>query len=702
MMYGVHLVAGQPFVSRQLLLDYVPKNTVNAWRLSPRIVKANVAGQLHFQYATLPRGSRAKLPFADVASAREAAQKADLERQQLTTALAANELSNQLRHAHEAGVKEFYKVHLAACGPDRAFQYAQQHSLWAKLLELRPAHSVAQLFEAYKLVEPDGYTSAASLSNALRRAVKVGLATFVRHGNEGNQNAKTALPEHEYWVRMLASMGRGFEAPFIFERVNLACRECGVRPLGSMSWVKHYLARPDVRADIDAYRYGASYARQQQPFLTLQTALHANDQWQIDGWTVPFYHLVKRQNRQGQTVSGWDKLTVFVVRDAHSRRALGYAFGASENTALIMEALRHAVERSGRLPAEIVSDNHSFNQTQEADNFKRQLLARGTEWTVTMNPQYKSIAERYFEHFDTVHCKPVTGWAGGSPRNRKRNARPTEEQRAELLKTAYCLSADEVKNLVARLLEEFNERPLAVLGNVSPAAAYARSEHPHAPEADAADVMHLFWKTTRCQVRQGIVTLTKGGEKHRFYLPGGDVSRRWYRQEVLVRYDDDYATAYLFDPVTEALICKCGRQQPTHGAKVNQTPADMSRLAEHKHRLQLNQQASRHANEALQQDVDERHGELPYELLNPLTSPKHILLSAEGDYEVSQVLKRVGVNAATLPDRRAPDPLKGTVFSHAARAGRVSLAGGVGRVGRPFTAAGSLAVLSQEPPDDND
>ena len=498
------------------------------------------------EYGSIPAATRTKYKLPDEARLLKQCQvrEAVLEtaRTQAQRALNTESVEEQLRQAHGRGVSSYFKLYLEECGPDRAFTYAQQHSLWAKLLELRPHHTTAALFEAYQLMQPAGYASPASFGNALRRAAKTGLATFVRHGNEGNQNAKTALPEHEHWVRVLASMGRGFEAPYIFEQVNLACKGCGVRPLGSVSWVKSYLARPDVRADIDAYRYGESYARQQRPFLTLQTALFANDQWQIDGWTVPFYHLVKRQNRQGHTVNGWEKLTLFVVRDAHSRRAVGYSFGASENTVLIMEALRHAVERTGRVPAEIVSDNHSFNQTQEAENFKQQLLARGTEWTTTSNPQYKSIAERYFEHFDTVHCKPVAGWFGGSPTNRKRNARPTPEQRAELLKTAHCYTADEVKQLGARLLEQFNAAPLNALNGLSPNEAYSRSEQPNAPAADAADVMHLFWKTTRCQVRQGMVTLTKGGNKYRFYLPGGDVSRRWYRQEVLVRYDDDYET----------------------------------------------------------------------------------------------------------------------------------------------------------------
>jgi transposase InsO family protein len=701
---GIKILNGVPYASRCLLINRgVSADTAKYWaKPAAGVERIELGGATYYRYESLPIRTRRKLPWLDAPALLQAVEDADRHALGVADAVEVYNLSQQLRRAAEKDVKNFYKLYLSQCGHERAMHYGRQHSFWAKLLEVRPRYTVAQLFEAYKLVEPDGYSSENSLGNALRHAKKVGLEKFVRHGNEGNQHAKTTLPEHEHWVRVLVSMGRGFEAPYIFREVNKACLAAGVRPLGSVSWVTHYLNRPEVRADIDAYRYGTSYARQQQPFLTMQTALFANDQWQIDGWTVPFYHLVKRVNRKGQTVSGWEKLTVFVVRDAHSRRALGYSFGATENTALIMEALRHAVERSGRLPAEIVSDNHSFNETQEAANFKDLLLARGTEWTKTSNPQYKSIVERYFEHFDTVHCKAVTGWAGGSPRNRKRNARPTDEQKTELLKPANCLSADQVKNLVARLLEEFNETPLAVLGNVSPAAAYARSEQPNAPQADAADVMRLFWKTTRCQVRQGIVTLERSGEKHRYYLPAGDTFRRWYRQEVEVRYDDDYATAYLFDPATGALICECGKQQPTHGAKANQTPADMARLAEHKQRQQLNQQASRRANEVLRDEVDERHGEQPYELLNPVTTPKEILLSAEAEYEVGQVLKRAGVSLATLPDRPQLDPLKGTVYSRAARAPRSSQAGGLGRVGQAFSAPGSLAVLSQQQPDEDE
>ncbi len=629
--------------------------------------------QVLIEYATIPSTTRRlyNLPSVEeLWSIYHKNQKETILTDRLATVeIEAASLAAQLKEATGKKLHVYYKQY-QHLGHARAVAYGEQHSLWARLLELRPQHTVADLFTAYHLVEPNGYKSADSFGNALRRAATVGLEKFVRHGNEGNTNARTALLEHEYWVRLIASQGRGFEAPYIFNKVNELCRACEVRPLGSVSWVKHYLARPDVRADIDAYRYGAAYGRAQQPYLTLQTALHANDQWQIDGWQIPIYYLVKRRNKHGQQVNGYKKLTAVVVRDAHSRRAVGYAFGESENTALILQALRHAVQRTGRLPAEIVSDNHSFHETQEAGNFKELLRARGTTWTVTSNPQYKSLVERGFLDFEERFCKNVQGWTGSSPRNRKTNAKLKPEQREELLKTANCPDANTVTALVARLLEKFNESPLNALRGATPNDAYTASEQPHAPQADDTDVLHLFWKTTRLKVGRGMVILTSGGERYRFYLPGGDTYRRTYQQEVTVRYDDDLATVYLFDVATDALICQCGRQAPTHGALVNQGPADMSTLAKHGHRLKANKEASRRKNEELADYTDERHGEAPYEALNPISAPKDVYLSAQAEYEVGQLLKEAGVNVATLPERAQSDPLKGTPFSSAARAKR--------------------------------
>ncbi len=605
---------------------------------------------------------------------------------------AAYQLSEELRRVRDKDVRGYYKQYLAAYGHERAMRYGEQHSLWARLVELRqqkPRVTVAALFPAYNYLQPGDYKSAASFGNALRAAIAHAgnLAQFIRHGNEGNKNASNHTAEHELLIRKLASQGRGYDAAYIFKKANQVCELEGWPQMEDASWVRKYLARPDVKADIGAYRYGDSYARTQLPYLRMETALYANDQWQIDGWEIPFYYIVKVE-KDGKIRWSYQKLKIVAVLDAHSNKLVGYAFGKQENTDVIMHALRNAVRRTGKLPAEIVSDNHAFNQTKESAYFKEQLKARGTEWTKTMNPQYKSLVERFFDKFNNEYCKPVQGWTGASPHDRRRNVRPKPELKTEYLKAAHTYESGEIIALVARLVETYHEAPLTTRTTRTPNEVYEASEQPNAHEVDAADLMHLFWKTTRVTVRRGMVTLERNGKKHTYTLSAEDY-HRWNTKEVEVRYDDDFAQALLLHPTTGATIDLLERDVPTHGAKVNQQPDDMSRLAKRKHLQQQIRQVSRKSNQDLQQKVEEAHGVLPLDLLDPITSSKDVRLSARAEYEVQQLLQEHGVNEDLLVPVQRIEPLRRTQFSPDARP--VSRA-----AGGPFTPEPTLRRIGRD------
>ncbi len=91
--------------------------------------------------------------------------------------------------------------------------------------------------------------------------------------------------------------------------------------------------------------------------------------------------------------------------DACTGRVVGSYVDSSENTETILKGLENAVETTGVLPFEIVSDNHSFNQTKEAEHLKNALTTIGVHWTVSMNPRRKSKVERSFRTFGDDFCK---------------------------------------------------------------------------------------------------------------------------------------------------------------------------------------------------------------------------------------------------------------------------------------------------------
>ncbi len=697
------LFAGVPFLSWCYLTKELEVSpfTITSWGKPGAAVERLAVPKrgLWYRYDSIPPRTRARLPWKNEAELRDIIRESEADGCQQQVSQEVLSLFTQLQSVQEKGYVDCRK-HYLAYGSEKARAYAKKYVVWAKLIQLREKHTVATLFAAYDTLEPNAYKSAESFGNALRRAIDAAeagsLIEFVRHGNHGNKNANDTLPEHGYWARLLVSMGKGFEAPFICEKVNWMCDELGIKRKVKVSWVKKYLARPDVRFATDGYRFGLDMARKELPYLPLESALFANDQWQIDGWHVPFCHPAQVTNRAGRTVTSLQRLVLFAVRDAHSRKLLGYAFGETENTALILKAIRQAVQNTGKLPAEIVSDNHSFNKTAEAEYLKQAMEDLGTEWTVTMNPQHKAIIERYFNLFDERFCKPVQGWIGGSPLSHKLNARPKMEVRDELKKTANTRTKEGVIALMTRLLEEANAASTTTRQPLSPNERYAASAQPNARPVEATAFMELFWKTTRSTVGRGGVTLEKEGQRHYFQLPTGELQERWYKQTVVVRYDDDYERVYLFDPANEAPICAIDRAKPVHGAKVNQQGADMSGYAKQGHLLRGIEQQKRQNNQQLRDEVDAKHGEVPYELMSKLTTPKADYYTADTEYRIGQVLKEHDVNEDLLVPVREIDPLKGTVFSRTARKAALTTKKS------PLQATGSLEILDPNPTYEDD
>jgi transposase InsO family protein len=148
-----------------------------------------------------------------------------------------------------------------------------------------------------------------------------------------------------------------------------------------------------------------AWQRENRTYLKIIPALFAGDQWMMDGWRIPIY--CKRRNDKGG-MEYFVTYNLFAVMDAHSRRIIGYDVAESENTENILKGLERAVETTGTLPYEIVADNHAWNKTKEADNFKEETERLGVHWTIDSNPRavklYWSVRS---VHLETITSKPV-------------------------------------------------------------------------------------------------------------------------------------------------------------------------------------------------------------------------------------------------------------------------------------------------------
>lgn len=132
---------------------------------------------------------------------------------------------------------------------------------------------------------------------------------------------------------------------------KIAAGEWDESALISLSTIRKFLQRPDIRQAWTALRHGSKeYANRYLIVTHRRPTSIANGLWVIDGTDWHRYY------QQGD--NAYARLNVFVVLDAHSWCVLGFYVSDHENNQQVRGALRSAVMLTGGyIPHQIQSDN---------------------------------------------------------------------------------------------------------------------------------------------------------------------------------------------------------------------------------------------------------------------------------------------------------------------------------------------------------
>ncbi|WP_315814065.1 transposase family protein [Paraflavitalea speifideaquila] len=337
------------------------------------------------------------------------------------------------------------------------------------------------------------------------------------------------------WLRQLSGSPVKLTNAKIHEAIVKLCKEANINVVPSVEWVKKHRRRALKNHEIFKSRYGAQAAiNELEPYAKINHAKNANSQWQIDGFTLPFYF---------GKIGEYNKLVFFAVVDSHSKKMLGYSFGESENTLVIFAALKDAVSNTGYLPAEFVCDNHSFNKTDEAKDLKTKLDSYGIHWTVSHNPRYKSILERTFKHFNEHFLKNYPGWTGQGILTKDKEGRPAQEYIDKFQKAGYRLTEDQIRINVIEAVEHYNNTVLKKHSK-TPAQMYSESSKPHAIEVNLFEQARIFIPCKKAKVQRGQINITRRGVLYEYQL-SADLMHQYNNQEVFVRYENLHDEIYI-------------------------------------------------------------------------------------------------------------------------------------------------------------
>lgn len=634
-----------------LLGKDVSQGALNSWSTRNVVKRKYLNGRAFINYDTIPEPTREKLPSKEGLKIELQRQNSAYYEKILTFAL--NDVYNSVKRQYWAREitenKRFNKLN-----QEQISYFSKRAAVIERAVELQSERNdkgfFNGLFYAYKSIYPNDYSMKNRFSMALKKARENGILSVAID----KRTLRTREPKfkelHTSFAFNILSDPRAFKMPMAYEMLVEYCEDLKIET-PSITWLRDYYRKNKNFIDIE--RYGKEvYEKEQKPYAKIIPALNRNTQWQIDGWEIPIYG--KRQRADGS----WEtyfKFILFAVLDAHSRKYVGFSIGESENTDLILKGLENAVKNTGVVPGEIVSDNHAFNKTKEAEYFKAELAKLGVIWTVDSNPRRKAILERSFRTLSECHLKKCYGYLGAGVRAKGKGARVPQELIDEYTKNLSRFPGfDNIATDVIASIIEYNAKLKPKLKH-SPNEKYESSTDKFGKPVDVFKRMQLFTRKSEQSIANGQFTIKRGMYEYEYQLPA-EFSTQYNGQTVCIRYAD-FQQVYLYDIETDEPICSVKQKQEIRGAVKDQVETDTRNLFKNSGRLKgINGKAGKLKGSEIEKAVTINPNAA--ESMNKLKVPKETVKQLEQDYNLREAALGQGVK----PEKVTEIPVMGKLI----------------------------------------
>ncbi len=597
----------------------ISRNTYMNWSKRKICERKLIGKYIFLNYDTIPEQTRNNMPSKD----------------QLITLSEQYKSNNEIEQIYirlEMAYNNFFSLYQDEykslnIGNEKVIEYSRHHAVWAEILKIRKEYECSRfplrkVWDAYNRLYPGRYAYN-RMNPCINTCLKDGIQRLLVH--QYCTNPKPMYDDvYTYWILELLRSGKKYSNVYIHKVVCELARENG-RKEPSLGTVKNRIR--ELMPLIEANRYGADeYNYRKLPYTSMERATESNLQWQIDGWDLPFY------------MEGFGRLTLFWVADAYSGKIVGYQIAPSESAETILKGIENAVENTGVLPLEIVSDNHSFNKTAEADFFKDQLEKKaGTKWTVSSNPRYKSLVERSFKTFGEQHCKEMPGYIGEGIRTKNPNGRTSQELLDLYQKAGNWLTAEQIQMIAIKCITDYNETKGK--DGMTRNERYKAGLTPNTVQVDLISRLQLFIRTAKYKVDRGQINIVREGVKYEFQLRSS-LFNDWNGKEVNVRRTG-FDEIYLFDIKTDRYIATVPRKKKIHGAIADQTEEDKINLFKHKGRLNGIKTLNKKTIESIAKNAYSIDYDAAY-AINPKLNDKDLIKEFERNGNLRRELERHG------------------------------------------------------------
>lgn len=362
---------------------------------------------------------------------------------------------------------------------------------------------------------------------------------IVKLPRTGNNNAVKFNDDEEIksWIFNLRIEGKNFTASHIIRKVQWLCA-ISDKPVPSDRWIGEQMETVEMKFLTAAGRFGAKgrHGKQHTASTPFAGAYFAGDAWQMDGTRVNLMSFKQKLtviDEQGKEkkVTKEIFLTVVAVRDVHSGDCLGYSFAVAESRWAYLEALKMAVETAGYLPYQLILDRFPGHNTEEFENFVKELRNRGVRVDFTHKAEGKGKIERWFGTLQTVFMQDSKYYYGEGIQSKNDYAHRSKEYLSKMRKEAnkegwnfdsYAQEATQIIETYRTTKYSYYSRKFKNIDQ-TPMELHQASEKPNVIAFEANQFVYLFGLKRKAKMQNmGLIDFEVRGVTFNYRLANWD------------------------------------------------------------------------------------------------------------------------------------------------------------------------------------
>ncbi|WP_418660367.1 hypothetical protein [Alistipes putredinis] len=320
------------------------------------------------------------------------------------------DFTKQQEYANNAAILEAFRTRIDRANSQRmrvSKPRVKKSEFWAKAAKVLP-----RIADKFPHSLPENPRRLQEKFNEFFRGGKANYEVLISGKFQNANAAKVESDDQKAMLIKLLSDPRNLNDEQIVMIYNAVAERLGwktitVRPVQVMREKCGLETAAGRLGATEFYNNRAMQVKRRRPALPLYM-------WSLDGWDVELYFQRTTTDKKGYTVTTYsNRLTVVVVLDPCTNYPIGYAIGEQENSALIKEAVRNAVNHT----AELFGQRYRANQIQ-SDHYAMKAMfpiyaVAGDKVTPARVRNAKSKpVERYFKSLNEGYFQFFENWSG--------------------------------------------------------------------------------------------------------------------------------------------------------------------------------------------------------------------------------------------------------------------------------------------------